>query len=155
MQRVGLALFVGALLAVPASANAAAIPSPARLLALDPGARLGANTIVTTGRNERVAGVLRRPNFIIGLGTNETIVGGASDDEIRAFGKNVTVRGGKGDDLVYGGPGGTLIGGPGHDLLLEADDNGTVVITGKHTEVVLSGHHDRVQCSRGSGNDIV
>ena len=58
-------------------------------------------------------------------------------------------------DLVYGGPGGTLIGGPGHDLLLEAADHGTVVITGKHTEVVLSGTTDRVRCSRGSGNDII
>ena len=57
----------------------------------------------------------------------------------------MTVRGGKGDDLVYGGPGGTLIGGPGHDLLLEAEDNGTVLITGKRTEVVVSGHHDRVR----------
>ena len=74
MERVPLALLVGALLAVAACVNAAAIPSPARLVALDPGARLGANTIVATGRNERVAGVLRRPNFIIGLGTNETIV---------------------------------------------------------------------------------
>jgi hypothetical protein len=155
MERVALALLVGALLAVPTCANAAGIPSPARLLALDPGARLGANTIVATGRNERVAGVLGRPNFIIGLGTNETIVGGASDDQIRAFGKNVTVRGGNGDDLVYGGPSGTLIGGSGQDLLLEADDNGTVVITGEHTEVVVSGHHDRVRCSRSSGNDIV
>ena len=116
---------------------------------------MGANTIVATGRNERVAGVLRRSNFIIGLGTDETIVGGASDDQIRAFGKDVTVRGGKGDDLVYGGPGGTLIGGPGHDLLLEARDNGTVVITGKHTEVVLCGRHGRVRCSRSSANDIV
>ena len=96
MKRVPIALLVGAVLAVPASANAAAIPAAARLLALDPGARLGANTIVATGRNERVAGVLRRSNFIIGLGTDETIVGGASDDQIRAFGKNVTVRGGRG-----------------------------------------------------------
>jgi hypothetical protein len=119
------------------------------------GGSVGRNTIVATGRNERVAGVLGRSNFIIELGTDETILGGASGDQIRAFGKNVTVRGGKGDDLVYGGPGGTLIGGLGHDLLLEAEDNGTVVITGKHTEVVVSGHHDRVRRSRSSGNDIV
>ena len=30
-----------------------------------------------------------------------------------------------------------------------------MVITGKHTEAVVSGRHDRVRCSRSSGNDIV
>ena len=126
-----------------------------QLLARDPGARLGANTIVATGRGDMVFGVPSRPNFIVGLGSRETIVGGASDDQIKAFGSKVTIRGGRGDDLIYGGPGGMLIGGPGRDLLIDAGAHATVRITGKHTEAILSGKHDRVLCSSRSGDDVI
>jgi hypothetical protein len=104
---------------------------------------------------EKVFGVPHRRNFILGLGSNETISGGAGDDQIRAFGANVTIRGGRGDDLVYGGPSGTLIGGRGHDLLIESGADATVGITGKHTEVVASGHNDRILRSSGSGRDVI
>jgi Ca2+-binding RTX toxin-like protein len=102
----------------------------------DPGARVNGNTIVTTGNNEAVLGVPHRPNFILGLRPNETIVGGAGDDQIRAFGTNVTVRARSGNDLIYGGPSGTLIGGPGRDLLIETEAYPTVWITGAHTRRV-------------------
>jgi Ca2+-binding RTX toxin-like protein len=157
-----VAMFLAALAAGharPAVAGAgvgvAGVGSPGQLLARDPGARVGGNTIVATDRGEKVFGVPRRPNFILGLGSNETISGGAGDDQIRAFGVNVTIRGGRGDDLVYGGPSGTLIGGPGHDLLIESGADATVRITGKHTEVVASGHNDRILCSSGSGRDVI
>src|SRR5205814_3829536 len=55
--------------------------------------------------------------FIIALGANERISGGEKNDQLGALGANVTIRGGRGDDLLYGGPGGTLIGGPGRDRL--------------------------------------
>jgi Ca2+-binding RTX toxin-like protein len=88
-----------------------------QLAARDPGAPLGGNTIVVRGDGARVFGVPRRPNFIIALGANETIRGGKKNDQLGALGTDVTIRGGRGDDLIYGGPGGTLIGGPGRDRL--------------------------------------
>jgi Pentapeptide repeats (8 copies) len=127
----------------------------AGLVARDPGARVDGNTIVATGSNEDAFGVRHRPNFIVGLGSNETILGGAGDDQVRAFGTNVTVRAGSGNDLIYGGPRGTLIGGPGRDLLIENEADATVRITGAHTEVVAAGDDDHVLCSSSSGHDAI
>jgi hypothetical protein len=89
----------------------------AQLAARDPGAAVGGNTIVVTGAGARVFGVPRRVNFIIALGAHERISGGEKDDQLGALGTNVTINGGRGDDLIFGGPGGKLIGGPGRDRL--------------------------------------
>ena len=70
-----VALFLVALVAVGAAASVASAASPrglaSRLLARDPGALVGGNTIVGTDRGENIFGVPNRPNFIIGLGSGE------------------------------------------------------------------------------------
>jgi hypothetical protein len=58
----------------------------ARLIRLDPGARLGANTQVATVVGARLAGVRGRVNFIIGLAPRQRIVGGAGHDQLGARG---------------------------------------------------------------------
>jgi hypothetical protein len=83
----------------------AGVGSPGRLLARDPSARVGGNTIVATDRGEKVFGIPHRPNFILSLGSNETISGGASDDQIRAFGVNVTIRGARAPTSSMAAPG--------------------------------------------------
>jgi hypothetical protein len=116
-------LLVG--LAVSASAKLLA----AGLAALDPGARLLGDTIVATGRGGRVLGARDRPNFIVALGSGETIVGGARHDELGALGDNVTIQDGGGKDLIHGGRGVTLVGGSGRDLIIDAKDDATVRVT--------------------------
>jgi hypothetical protein len=144
---VRLTSTLAALLVVSAGASASASGlSTGALAARDPGARVGGNTIVTTAAGDRTFGVRGRPNFIMALGSNETITGGNKADELGARGSNVTIRAGRGDDVVYGGPGGTLVGGPGHDLLIETQPNGTIMVGGGD-EVVATGRHDRVLCS--------
>jgi hypothetical protein len=138
-----------------ASAAAVNFGLARRLAARDPGARVGGDTIVATGNRDRIFGVPDRPNFIIGLGSGETIVGGGSDDELGAVGDHVTIRAGRGNELIVGGPGGTLVGGAGHDLLIDRHDGATVRVTSSGNEVIVSGHHDRVLCSPGSHNDLI
>jgi hypothetical protein len=82
----GVAVLTALLLLVAqAPARPAKVVSAARLAALDPGARLGANTIVGTGAGEQLLGV-PRANFIVGLGSHETIVGGAGNDRLGTLG---------------------------------------------------------------------
>jgi hypothetical protein len=65
-----------ALTAVPASA---ATPSAARLLRLDPGARIGGDTEVATEPGSTVRGVSGRTNFIDALGARERIYRASCD----------------------------------------------------------------------------
>src|SRR4051794_41818065 len=58
----------------------------ARLMRLDPGARLGANTQVATAAGARLRGVRDRVNFIIGLAPGQRIMGGAGHDQLGAYG---------------------------------------------------------------------
>jgi hypothetical protein len=126
----------------------------ATLAARDPGAPIAGNTIVVAGTGARVFGVPRRPNFIMALGANETISGGAENDQLGALGSNVTINGGAGDDLIFGGPGGTIAGGPGRDQLIERNPGGTI-LTGSGDEVIASGSHDRVVCSPGARDILI
>jgi len=57
-----------AVLAIGAHAAARPLAAPARLAALDPGGRLGANTIVAGATGGVVYAVPRRANFILALG---------------------------------------------------------------------------------------
>ena len=141
-----VALFLVTLVAVGAGAGVASAASPrglaSRLLARDPGALVGGNTIVGTDNGGNIFGVPNRPNFIIGLGSGETIVGGRRADQLGALRRNATIRGGAGKDLIHGGPRHDVIyGGPGNDLII--DRRGTATIypgTGR----------DRVLCGRRS-----
>jgi hypothetical protein len=146
----------------------------ARLTALDPGARLGANTIVGAGNGELLLGV-PRTNFIVGLGSHETIVGGAGNDQLGALGANASINGGRGDDQIHGGPGNDVLeGGPGNDVIYggngqdtisggPGDDEiidtsgGATVNPGPGTNVVdVAGgqRSDHVLCAPGSTNLI-
>ena len=89
----------------------------ARLMRLDPAARVGGNTQVATAARARVSGARGRVNFMIGLGPRQRIVGGASHDQIGARGgAGARIRGAHGHDLIHGGRGHDHIhGGRGHD----------------------------------------
>jgi len=103
--------------------NAGASPGrdklAARLMRLDPAARLGGNTHVATAARARVSGVRGRVNFMIGLAPRQRIVGGAGHDQLGAHGAaGARIHGGRGDDLIHGGRGHQrLQGGRGHDFI--------------------------------------
>lgn len=147
-------LTVGTVL--PTTAGAGSSSRALRLARRDPGARVDGNTIVATGRGQRVVGVPDRPNVIVALGPHETIYGdGPAADQLGAIADHVTIRAGSGNDLLYGGRGARLIGGSGHDLLIDTGADATVVISSRQNVVVLSGKHDRVICSPGSRGDVI
>ena len=146
---------IAAVLVVGFAVCASAKVLAGRLAGRDPGARLGGDTIVATGRGEQIVGVPHRPNFIVALGSGETIAGGAGNDELGTLAENVTIRGGGGNDLLYGGRGATLIGGAGRNLIIDAKDNATVRLTSPGNEVVVSGRNDRVLCAAGIRNEVI
>jgi hypothetical protein len=141
----------------------------ARLMRLDPGARLGGNTQVATAAGARVLGVPRRVNFMVGLGPRQRIVGGLRHDQLgfrgaagRIFGAagpdlihggpgRDRLYGGRGDDLIYGGGGrDRLRGGPGRDRLIDGRGATTVRGTGSDRIDVADGRgDDRVLCAGG------
>jgi hypothetical protein len=124
---------IAAVLVVGFAVCASAKVPAGRLAGLDPGARLGGDTIVATGRGEQIVGVPHRPNFIVALGSGETIAGGAGNEELGTLAENGTIRGGGGNDLLYGGRGATLIGGAGRNLIIDAKDDATVRLTSPGT----------------------
>ncbi len=158
-----------------AGADRAGDKLAARLLQLDPGARLGGNTQVATAEEALLAGVPGRVNFILGLGERQTIVGGPGHDQLGARGAGAQIRGGRGNDLIhghrgrqrlsggaghdhiFGGPGrDRLHGGRGNDRLVDLQ-GATVVITGagrNRVDVAAGDSDDRVRCSPGSTNRI-
>jgi RTX calcium-binding nonapeptide repeat (4 copies) len=151
-----LALMVCVGAAVPAVlGNAGARPDrdklAARLLRLDPGARVGGNTQVASAAGARLLGVPGRVNFMVGLGPRERLVGGSEHDQLGAFGAGgARVHGAGGEDLIHGGAraqvlaGGAandlIFGGAGHDLLTG----------GRGHDMIRGGHgHDRIDGGRG------
>jgi hypothetical protein len=129
----------------------------ARLLKLDPGRSIGGNTIVGVRHGDVLLGVANRVNFIIALGSGETIVGGNRDDQLGALGKNATIKGGAGDDAIHGGPGhDTIYGGAGNDLVTDIKGSATIHLGSGKNEVNVAGHrgHDRILCAPGSVNRI-
>jgi hypothetical protein len=146
----------GAGQAALASASSGSSGLAGRLADRDPGARIDGNTIVATGDGQRILTVPDRPNFVISLGSGETIVGGASDDQLGALGVHDTIVAGKGHDLIVGGPAGTLVGdGTGHDLLIDSKPGATIELKSPKDEVVVSGNDDRVLCSGDSVDDVI
>jgi RTX calcium-binding nonapeptide repeat (4 copies) len=126
-----LAVAVCAAAIVPAALGRAGAPSArerlaARVMRLDPGARIGGNTQVATAPGARLVGVPHRVNFMVALGPRERLVGGARADQLGAHGAaGARIHGAGGDDLIHGGHwgrhgvgGGQLLaGGPGGDLI--------------------------------------
>jgi hypothetical protein len=129
----------------------------ARLVRLDPGARVGGNTQVATAAGARVLGVGGRVNFVVALGARERIVGGAGHDELGARGAADRVYGGGGDDLIHGGRGHVLDGGPGNDLIIDTEGGATVRTGPGHDRVIVAGRGraDRVACSAGSHDTLI
>lgn len=130
---------------------------PSGLLDRDPGARVGGDTIVLTGKGGHALGVHDRPNFIVSLGSSEKIVGGGKDDELGALGQHDTIVAGHGGHkLIHGGPHGkVVVGGSGHDLVIDNKPNTTVDLESPVDEVIATGHDDQVVCSGDSFHDIV
>jgi hypothetical protein len=148
---VGLVVLLGVL---PGTAFAV---SPAGLARLDPGARIGANTLVGSTLGERLVGV-PRPDFVYGLGGDDTIVGGGGNDQLGGGAGDDRIVGGLGDELIFGGPGDDQIyDGPGNDVLI--DDQGATTVhlaTGENRMSVADGSgDDRVLCSAGSGRQRI
>ena len=67
MRRLAVGLVAVAVGCLGLCATSSATPLAALLAARDPGARIGANTIVATGSGGSVFGVPGRPNFITAL----------------------------------------------------------------------------------------
>lgn len=145
---VVVVIAVGSMLGVTALAGASVWQLAKHLVAEDPGARVGGNTIVVTGKGEDVFGVPDRPNFILALGTGETISAGSKNSELGALGKDDAIDVGNGHELIVGGPDGTVISwGTGHDLVVDTHANATITLESSDDEVILSGYHDHVVCS--------
>lgn len=144
---VAVMVVVGATLGVTALAGASLWQLAKQLVAKDPGARVGGNTIVVTGKGERVLGVPDRPNFIVALGTGETISAGSRNSELGALGEHDTIVGGRGHELIVGGPDGTVIANGAHELVLDWHPNATIRLEGSDDEVIVSGHNDHILCS--------
>jgi len=155
------ALLYAVVLAAPAGARRLAAQSrpalAARLVKLDPGRRLGGNTVVGVSNGDLLLGVSNRVNFMIALGAGETIVGGNGADQLGALGKNATINGGKGNDAIHGGPGhDTIYGGAGNDLITDTKGSATIYLGSGKNQVEVAGHpgRDRVLCASGSVNRI-
>jgi hypothetical protein len=129
----------------------------AHLAKLDPGGRIGANTIVGTLNGDSLLGVPHRINFIVALGSGERMVGGSRADQLGALGKSATIQGGAGNDLIHGGQGRDLIyGGSGNDLIIDRKGAATIRTGPGRNEVKVAGHPgaDQVLCAPGSVDRI-
>jgi hypothetical protein len=144
LKVVGLA----AVVAVACAAGAAAQSTSqlaATLAERDPGSRIGANTQVTTRDGARVHGVPRQ-DFVMALGDRQTIDGRGGTDYLGSRGRNATIRGGTGNDHLYGGPGATLVGGRGADLMVGTGAGVTFrVAAGDY--VIAAGRRGRILCA--------
>ena len=150
ISRVTMVVVVvlSATLGVTALAGASLWQRAKHVLSEDPGARVGGDTIAVTGGGERVRGVPDRPNFILALGSGETISAGSTNSELGSLGRHDTVVAGGGHELIVGGPADKIVAtGAGHDLLVDAHPNATIWLHGSDDEVIVSGRHDHVVCS--------
>jgi Ca2+-binding RTX toxin-like protein len=127
----------------------------ARLIRLDPGARVGANTQVATGEGARLAGVRGRVNFIIGLAPRQRIVGGPGHDQLGAHGAGgARILGGHGHDLIHGGHGhDVLSGGHGDDRIYGGHGNDRIL--GGHGHDMIHGGHGHDRIHGGHGHDVI
>jgi Ca2+-binding RTX toxin-like protein len=130
----------------------------ARLLRLDPGARVGGSTQVATTKGALLMGVPGRVNFMMALGRRQRIIGGAGPDQLGAHGTAAArIHARSGPDLIHCGAGhDRLEGGRGHDRFIDRRGATTVVTgPGRNQVDVADGANDRVLCAPGSTNRIV
>jgi Ca2+-binding RTX toxin-like protein len=90
---------------------------------------------------------------MMALGSGTTIVGGDGPDQLGVLGRNATIDGGAGNDLIHGGPGHDVIyGGGGNDLTIDTMGSATICTGSGRDEVDVAGHaggRDRVLCAAG------
>jgi hypothetical protein len=164
-----------ALAAVASSASAAPAPDGPRafaggasgsldelakhLLALDPAAHLGGESIVGTKPGQALHGVHGKPNFIIALGDGETIHGASSDDELGAgpHAKNVEIIAPAGGHaLLVGGPESKIVAsGNGHNLIYSHAAGATIVLESPGDEVIANGPHDKIVCAAHASHELI
>jgi hypothetical protein len=96
---------------------------------------------------------------MMALGSGTTIVGGNGPDQLGVLGRNATIDGGAGNDLIHGGPGHDVIyGGGGNDLTIDTMGSATICTGSGRDEVDVAGHaggRDRVLCAAGSVDRIL
>ena len=178
---VALALIVCASVIAPAALGGSAARSDreqlaTKLMRRDPGARVNGNTQVATKAGEHLFGAPHRINFMVALGPNERIDGGAQDDQlgaradgaariegnrgndlIRGWHRDGLLAGGPGNDLIYGGSGrDRLSGGSGDDRLIDGNGDATIRPGGGENEVQVADGDgdDRVLCKPGADDRI-
>jgi hypothetical protein len=152
----GLAVRILAVVAVEMLVAVAVAAASPWLVSRDPGARVGAHTLVVHGAGESVRGLSGRPNFIIGLGADETIQGAHASDQLGAFGQgDVLVAGKAGHHALAGAEGTVIVSGAGHDLVFTQKPNVTVRLDSPADRVVLAGHNDRVVCTDHAKNERI
>jgi hypothetical protein len=142
--------------AVPGNAGASSDRDrlAARLLRLDPAARVGGNTQVAAPAGTTLVGVRGRVNFILGLARRQRIVGGNGHDQLGARGHRARVHGAGGPDLIHGGRGAQrLHGGHGHDRIHAG--HGHDMIRGGHGHDRIHGSHGHDRIHGGHGHDRI
>jgi Ca2+-binding RTX toxin-like protein len=125
----------------------------------------GNDTIVCTGEAEPMYHILGGPGGFVGWGDNPnlTIDGGKGDDIIMGSSGDDTIRGGSGDDIIFGGGGNDNIdGGRGNDTIMGGDGNdqihggrGNDFIMGNHGNDHVYGDQGRDDVYGGQGRDWV
>lgn len=143
---------VGALLAVPASADVA--PKRCDIVGTD-----GPDVLVGTAAGEVICG-LGGDDIIRGLGGDDELLGGSGNDELFGGPGHDELRGADGSDALFGGPGrdvlrggnddDRLVGGPGADQL-RGGNGGDDLAGGGGADVLRGGNGNDVE--RGAGGD--
>jgi len=120
--------------------------------------QVGSDVLVTFSSSDRIT--FQNTNvgtvaagLVYGVGTNDTLTGGAEDDFLRGFGGNDTLTGNGGNDTLIGDSGtDTLSGGAGNDRLYSS---GPSPLIGSGLAPVLDRGTEVDTLSGGDGNDIL
>jgi hypothetical protein len=150
---------LSALALTGASAQASTGDLAKQLRKLDPGARLGGESIVGTRPGQQLHGVHGRPNFIVALGDGETIHGASINDQLGAAPHAQDVKiiaPAKGHSLIVGGPGSRIVvSGKGHNLIYSHAAGATIVLESPGNEVIADGPHDRIVCADHASHELI
>jgi Ca2+-binding RTX toxin-like protein len=120
--------------------------------------QVGSDVLVTfsssdqiTFQNTNIATV--SAGLVYGVGTNDTLTGGAEDDFLRGFGGNDTLTGNGGNDTLIGDSGAdTISGGAGNDRLYSG---GPSPLIGSGLSPIFDRGSEVDTLSGGDGNDII
>ncbi len=152
---VAVFVLIGALLAVPASADTA--PKRCDIVGTD-----GPDVLVGTSGDEVICG-LGGDDVIYGLDGDDELLGGSGIDKLLGGKGNDRMVGGDGTDTLFGGPGNDelrggndpdqLVGGPGDDVL-RGGNGGDTLAGGNGADVLRGGNGNDIERGAG-GNDTL